>query len=68
MARILTTALGEVPDVVNRNGTVLGDILTVAIAAAAPPLCAENPYLRAKLMEFISMSRRRQQHEGEPML
>jgi ubiquitin conjugation factor E4 B len=58
MATVLITTfhhVRHVPDVVDRNSAVLEDILTVSIVAAASSMLVKNPYLRAKLVEFISI-------------
>eukprot|EP00173_Palmaria_palmata_P004233 Plantae.Rhodophyta-Palmaria_palmata.ctg5327.p1 GENE.Plantae.Rhodophyta-Palmaria_palmata.ctg5327~~Plantae.Rhodophyta-Palmaria_palmata.ctg5327.p1 ORF type:complete len:566 (+),score=127.31 Plantae.Rhodophyta-Palmaria_palmata.ctg5327:193-1698(+) len=54
MSTVLITTMNHAPEVIERNIDALDNILTFAIAAASSPLHVKNPYLRAKLVEFIS--------------
>lgn len=54
MSTVLITTMHHVPEVIDRCSDALDNILTFAIAAASSPLHVKNPYLRAKLVEFIS--------------
>lgn len=55
MSTVLITTMNHVPHIIDRNSDALEPVLTFAIAAASSPLHVKNPYLRAKLVEFISM-------------
>lgn len=54
MTSVLITTMHHSPHVIDRNSDALDTILTFAIAAASSPLHVKNPYLRAKLIEFVS--------------
>lgn len=54
VATVLITTMHHRPDVIERNYHLLDNILTFSIAAASSPLHVKNPYLRAKLVEFLS--------------
>lgn len=50
---ILLNAMHYEPQIVENNIAQLDDIVTFCMAAASSPLHVKNPYLRAKLIEFI---------------
>lgn len=50
---VLLTAMHYQPHIVDENSALLDDIVTFCIAGSASPLHLKNPYLRAKLIEFL---------------
>lgn len=55
MATVLITTWNHASEVIDRNTNVLDEIVTFAIVAASSPLHVKNPYLRAKLVEFLAL-------------
>lgn len=50
---VLLTTMRIHPSVIDDNITLLDDMVSFCIAASASPLHVKNPYLRAKLIEFL---------------
>lgn len=50
---VLLNAMHYEPRIVENNIAILDDIVTFCIAGSSSPLHVKNPYLRAKLIEFI---------------
>lgn len=50
---VLLTTMRFRPDIVDDNSSMLDDIVSFCIAGSASPLHVKNPYLRAKLVEFL---------------
>ncbi len=53
IATVLLNAMHYEPRIVENNIAQLEDIVTFCIAASSSPLHVKNPYLRAKLIEFV---------------
>lgn len=50
---VLLTTMRYEPQIVDDNSALLYDIVSFCIAGSASPLHVKNPYLRAKLIEFL---------------
>ncbi|CAN8074443.1 unnamed protein product [Agarophyton chilense] len=50
---VLLQAIRTDPQIVDDNSTLLEDIVSFCIVGSASPLHIKNPYLRAKLIEFL---------------
>lgn len=50
---VLLTTMRVRPDIVDQNISLLDEIVSFCIIGAASPLHVKNPYLRAKLVEFL---------------
>lgn len=50
---VLLTTMRVRPDIVDQNISLLDEIVSFCIIGAASPLYVKNPYLRAKLIEFL---------------
>lgn len=50
---VLLTTMRTEPQIIDENAALLEDMVSFCIAASASPLHVKNPYLRAKLIEFL---------------